>query len=256
MNLGISGRVALVAAATSGLGFAAARALAAEGAQVSICGRDQRRLAAARGQIAALGGGKVSASAVDVRDSAAVAAWVDATAAEFGELHIVVANSGGPAPGPVDVATPAAFRQAYEACVQPQIGLALAALPHLRAAGWGRILMIASETARQPIVGYGLSSTVRPALLGFARTLAHTIGGCGVTVNVLAPGYHRTPGLTSQFGEQSEFELRRIAAGIPVGRVGCAEDFGAVAAFLASERAGFITGTSLLVDGGAARGTG
>ena len=256
MDLGIRDRVALVAAGTSGLGLAAAVALAREAVQVSLCGRDPDRLAVARDAVAKAGDGRVLASAVDVRDEAAVSSWVDRTVAEFGAVHIVVGNSGGPPPGTLDSLAPESYADAFAACVQPHITLTHAALPQLRAAGWGRVLLVASETARQPIVHYGLSSTVRPALLGFARTLAHTLGPAGITVNVLAPGYHRTPGLERQFGADSESELTRIGQRIPLGRIGRADDFGAVTTFLASEQAGFITGTCLLVDGGATKGTG
>jgi 3-oxoacyl-[acyl-carrier protein] reductase len=256
MDLGIRDRVALVAAGTSGLGLSAAVALAREGVRVSLCGRDPDRLAAARDAVAKAGDGRVLASTVDVRDRPAVADWVARTAAEFGAVHIVVGNSGGPPPGTLDTVDPERYRDAFAVCVQPQITLTHAALPHLRTAGWGRVLLIASETARQPILHYGLSSTVRPALLGFARTLAHTLGPAGITVNVLAPGYHRTAGLERMLGADAEPELDRIGQRIPLGRVGRPDDFGAVAAFLASEQAGFITGTCLLVDGGATKGTG
>jgi 3-oxoacyl-[acyl-carrier protein] reductase len=256
MDLGIRDRVALVSAGTSGLGLAAATALAAEGVHVSICGRDPDRLAEARDTVAQAGAGRVLAVAADVRDGAAVEAWVARTVGEFGAVHIVVANSGGPRPGPLDEIGPADYPDAFAACVQPQIALTYAALPQLRAAGWGRVLLVASETVRQPILRYGLSSTVRPALLGFARTLTHTLGPAGITVNVLAPGYHRTAGLERMLGADADPELARIAEAIPAGRVGRPADFGAVAAFLASEPAGFISGTCLLVDGGATRGTG
>lgn len=254
MDLGLRGRVALVAGATSGLGLAAARALAAEGCHISICGRDPARLDTAVATLLPVA--RVFAQTVDVTDDAAARAWVDDTVAEFGSVHIVVTNAGGPPPGPVDAFDASAHRAAYDTAVVPHIGLTLAALPHLRSAGWGRVLLIASETVRQPIPRYGLSSTVRPALLGFARSLAGTLGGSGVTVNVLAPGYHDTDGLRGQFAssEEADAAFATIAEGIPVGRLGRPADFGAVAAFLASEHASFITGTTLLVDGGATRG--
>ncbi len=256
MDLGIRDRVALVAAGTSGLGLAAAKALAAEGAHVSLCGRDPGRLDKARDAVMGVGWGRVLTTPVDVRDPAAIERWVDRTVEEFGGVHIVVANSGGPRPGRLDEIGPADYPDAFAACVQPQIALTHAALPHLRTAGWGRVLLVASETVRQPILHYGLSSTVRPALLGFARTLSHTLGAAGVTVNVIAPGYHRTPGLERMLGPDADAEIDRIAATVPLGRMGRPADFGAVAAFLASEPAGFISGTCLLVDGGMTRGTG
>jgi len=253
MDLGLAGRVAMVAAATSGLGGAVARALAAEGCAVSICGRDAGRLAAAARELEPA---TVLSRAVDVTDADAVRDWTAQTVRELGGLHIVVTNASGPPPGPVDSFGVTDYRAALDTALLPHIGLVTTALPHLRAAGWGRVLMIASETVRQPIPAYGMSSTVRLGLLGFARTLAPTIAPDGVTINVLEPGYHDTEGLRRQFGDRADHELARIGAAIPVGRVGRLDDFGAMAAMLASAQAGFVTGTSLLVDGGATRGVG
>jgi 3-oxoacyl-[acyl-carrier protein] reductase len=256
VDLGLHGRVALVAGASSGLGYAVAHALAVEGCVLSVCGRNPERLDAAVNALRVAGGGKVLGRVVDVTDDAARADWVAETVAELGGLQIVVANGGGPPPGGVEDFAPDAYRRAADTAVLPHIGLVLAALPYLREAGWGRVLIVASETVRQPIARYGLSSTVRPALLGFARSLAQSLGPCGVTVNVLAPGYHDTEGLRRQFPDDASAAegLAEIAAGVPVGRLGRPADFGAVAAFLASEAASFVTGTTLLVDGGATRG--
>ncbi len=253
MDLGIAGRVALVSAGSSGLGLATARELAAEGAHVAICGRDPDRLAAAAREIDAAGPGRVLADQVDMRDGAAVADWVARVDAELGGLHIVVSNAGGPPPGPVTGFDLDAYRDALELCLLSHIGLVQAAVPRLCAAGWGRVLIIASETVRQPKPRYGLSNTVRPGLVGFAKSLVAELGPAGVTVNVLAPGYHRTPALESQFADP-DAGLGEIAAGIPLGRVGAPADLAAAAVFLASERAGFITGVTLLVDGGVTQG--
>lgn len=253
MDLGLTGRVALVAGASSGLGRAAARALAAEGCAVSVCGRDPGRLAAVAGELAPA---RVLTRVVDVTDDAAVRTWVEETVDTLGGLHIVVTNSAGPPPGPVESFALEDYRAALDTALLPHVGLALAALPHLRAAGWGRLVMIASETVRQPIARYGLSGTARIGLAAFARTLAPSVGSAGVTVNVLAPGYHDTEGLRRQLGDRADEELARVATTIPVGRVGGAADFGAVVAMLASAHAGFVTGTTLLVDGGATKGVG
>lgn len=265
MDLGIAGRVALVSGATSGLGLAAAIALATEGARVAICGRDEGRLAAAARQVAdaaatyraAAGGAprdaadevRARADRVDLRDHDAVRRWVDTVAADLGEPGIVLSNAGGPPAGPVTAFDLAAYRDAVELCLLAHIGFVQATLPRLRAAGWGRILLVASETVRTPRPQYGLSNTVRPGLVGYARSLVPEIGPDGVTINVLAPGYHRTPALTRQFADP-EAGLARIAAGIAVGRLGDPADFAATAAFLASDRANFITGSTVLVDGG------
>ncbi|WP_030060699.1 MULTISPECIES: SDR family NAD(P)-dependent oxidoreductase [Streptomyces] len=256
MDLGLRGRVALVAGSSSGLGLAVARTLAAEGAHVSICGRDPDRLARARAELEQLGPGRVLATAVDLRDEHACADWVEHTAEEFGALHVLVSNSGGVPFGPVDAFDVAQYRQAVNDNLLPHVALALAAAPHLTAAGWGRILMITSEAVRQPHPGSGLSSVARLGVLGFVKGLVDSLGAAGVTVNVLAPGFHRTAALDEQYGADVETEISRVAAGLPLGRIGRPDDFGALAAFLASEQAAFVTGTVLVADGGNTRGIG
>lgn len=250
VDLGLSGKVSLVAAATSGLGRSTAMALGMEGCAVSICGRDRHKLADTEAELRQIGA-PVLACRVDVTDESAVAAWVAQTVAEFGALHVVVTNGDGPVLGPVDTFALDEYRAALETTMLPHIGLVLAALPHLRAAGWGRILLVASETIRQPIPLYGLSSTVRPSLLGFARAMVSSLSGTEITVNVLAPGYHDTEGMRRQLDGDVNDGLAQLAAQVPLGRLGRAEDFGVAAAFLASEAASFITGTMLVIDGGA-----
>lgn len=256
MDLGLAGRVALVAASSSGLGLATARALAAEGAHVSLCARDPDRLARARAEVDASGPGRVLTTVVDLTDAEEAAAWVDRTAEEFGALHVVVTNSGGVPFGPVESFTVAEYRDAVEGNLLPHVSLALAAAPHLTAAGWGRIIMITSESVRQPHPGSGLSSVARLGVLGFVKGLVHTFGDAGVTVNVLAPGFHRTPILDVQYGEEVEERLTEVARSLPLGRIGRAEDLGALVAFLASEQAAFVTGSVLVADGGNCRGIG
>ena len=256
MDLGLAGRVALVAGGTSGLGLAAATELAREGAHVSVCGRDASRLAAAVSALEDAGPGRVLGTVADVRSDGDVAGWVERTVTELGALHVVVTNSGGPPPGPVESFTVDDHRAALETALLPHVRIVLATLPHLRAAGWGRVLLVASETVRQPIASYGLSAESRLGLLGFARSLVRSLGDAGVTVNVLAPGYHRTPGLERQWGDRVDEELAAAAADIPLGRVGRPEEFGAVVAFLAGTRAAFVTGAVLLVDGGKTQGIG
>lgn len=256
MDLGIAGLVAMVGGASSGLGRGIALALAAAGCHLSLGARGGVGLAGVAAEAKEAGAASVTTHTVDLIHDASRAAWVADTVADFGALHIVVTNGGGPPPGPVDEMGLDAYRDAMDSAVLPHIGLALAALPHLRAAGWGRIVVVASETVRQPIPRYGLSSTVRPALLGFTRSLVASLGAGDITVNVIAPGYHDTPGLRHQFGADADDHLAAIGAGIPLGRVGDPADFGCAAAFLASRAAGFITGTCLLVDGGATRGIG
>ncbi|HTR55601.1 MAG TPA: SDR family oxidoreductase [Kofleriaceae bacterium] len=258
MDLGLTGRAALIAGGSSGLGLAIARELAREGADVLIGARDPDRLASAEHALRDIARGKVHASPVDLRDDRSVRRWVDGAIATMGQIDIVVTNSGGPPIGlPTDFDLDG-YRSAADAVLYPAIGLALAALPHLRARGWGRLLFIASETVVRPVADLTLSGVARTGILRFAQGLVTELGASGITVNVLAPAYiHTRPvdraaaDLAAQHGTDLETEIRALAGHIPLRRVGTPEEFGAVAAFLASERASFVTGTVQLVDGGA-----
>jgi 3-oxoacyl-[acyl-carrier protein] reductase len=258
MDLGLTGKVAMIAGGSSGIGLAIAAELLREGATVAICGRDPGRLAAAAAELAAQAPGKAETSVVDVCDNAAVRDWVMRTADQHGALHIVVTNAGGPPAGATSDFDLDGYRAAVELSMLSHIGLAQAALPYLRAAGWGRILVVASETVRQPIPEYALSNVARPGLAGYVRTLAHELGGCGVTVNLLAPGYTATPPLLDHLpaGVDRSTALHDAAAAarIPLGRVAEPGEIAAVAAFLVSARASFVTGTVQVVDGGRALG--
>jgi 3-oxoacyl-[acyl-carrier protein] reductase len=251
MDLGLQGRVAAVAGASSGLGLAIARALAAEGAHVAIAARDADRLEAARAQLDSVGDGRITATPVDVLDTDAVTAWIDGTAAELGGLHVVVPNAGGPPAGPATAFDLDAYRDAVELNLLSQIAITQAALPHLRAAGWGRVLYVASISVKQPIPTLALSNTARAGIAGYATSLVADLTDAGITVNVLAPGYHATDRLTEILDDDAR---DAITDGIPLRRLGDPDDFGAVAAFLASEQAGYITGAVVPIDGGYARG--
>jgi 3-oxoacyl-[acyl-carrier protein] reductase len=256
VDLGLTGRVAAVAGSSSGLGLAIAKVLAAEGAHVAICGRNPDKLARAEAEVAAAGQGKVISTALDLTDEAAAAGWIHNTAEAMGGLDILVTNSGGVPGGPVDDFVVADYRRAIDTSLLPHVSLTLAALPLLRQRGWGRILMVASEVVRQPNPDYGLSSVARLGILGYLKGLVDALGDSGVTVNVLAPGYHRTRTLVEQFGADADSELARVAEDIPLGRIGDPADFGALAAFYASNQAGYITGSLVMADGGNTRGIG
>jgi 3-oxoacyl-[acyl-carrier protein] reductase len=256
MELGLNGRVGLVAASSSGLGLAVAKALAAEGAHVSICGRDPERLACAHVEVSAIGPGEVLSTPLDLRRADQAAAWVRQTAEEFGRLDVVVTNSGGVPFGPVDTFGICDYREAIEGNLLPHISITLEALPLLKRSGWGRVLMIASEAVRQPHPETGLSSVARLGLLGYMQGLVESLGPSGVTVNILAPGFHRTPILDQQFGQNVESALADVAERIPLGRLGRLEEFGALASFMASDKAGYVTGTVMVADGGNSRGLG
>jgi 3-oxoacyl-[acyl-carrier protein] reductase len=254
MDLGLTDRVALVAAGSDGLGLAVASALAAEGAIVSICGRDPDRLSRAVAALEAVAGpGRATGMALDVRDAEAVRGWVDGTATARGRLDVVVTNAGSPASGTATALAADGVRAAVELTLLSAVTMVNAALPHLRAGGWGRVLIVTSQSVKQPIPGLALSNLMRPALAGYAKTLVGELADSGVTVNVLAPGMTRTAALEEWAAELPD-GLPGLAADIPLGRVAEPAEFGAVAAFLASERAGFVTGTVVPVDGGATRG--
>jgi 3-oxoacyl-[acyl-carrier protein] reductase len=258
MDLGLSGRVALVAGGSSGLGLAIAGELAREGADVVIGARDPTRLAAAEATLQAVATGRVVATRLDVEDAASLEPWIDGCAQRMGRLDILVTNSAGPPPGHATAFSVDDYRAAVDQILYPAIGLALAALPHMKAARWGRVLFIASETVHRPVTHLTLSGVARSGIVRFAEALVGDLGASGITVNVLAPAYLRTgpvdriaAELVARHGGDVESQVRAMAEHIPLGRVGDPRELAAVAAFLASERASFVTGTVQLIDGGA-----
>jgi len=237
MELGISGRRAAVAAASRGLGFATARALAAEGVQVAICGRDAATLRDAAQQIGA------RPIVADVSTAEGAAGFVRAARDELGGLDILVANGGGPPPGRfADVSDPQEYARAFELSCLSTIAMCAESVPTMQAQQWGRVVAITSIAVRQPIPSLILSNTARAGLTGFLKTLAREVAPDGVTVNSLQPGSHDTERLRSLGAADT--------TGIPAGRLGTAAEFGAVAAFLCSEHAAFLTGAAIPVDGG------
>jgi 3-oxoacyl-[acyl-carrier protein] reductase len=243
MDLGLDGRRAAVAASTSGLGLSAARALAAEGVRVAICGRDPDRLAQAAAQLPP---GTVALTA-DMSTVHGATSFVEQAIVALGAVDILVPNAGGP-PGGTFASTPLdEYERALHLNLLSTVAMCKAAVPPMQERGWGRVVAITSITVRQPVPTLILSNTARAGATGFLKTLALEVAGDGVTVNSVLPGSHDTPRLRSLHGE----DLSKVAAGIPVGAVGQADDFGAAIAFLCSEQAGFITGTAIPVDGGA-----
>ena len=246
MDLGLNGKRAAVAAASGGLGFATAAALAAEGVQVAICGRDQGRIgeAAARIGVAAVG------LVFDVGSADGGAAFVSATTEALGGVDILVTNAGGPPAGDFSSTPLERYPEALDLNLLSVVGMCNAAVPAMRARGWGRVVAITSISVRQPIANLILSNTARAGATAFLKTLAREVAADGVTVNSLQPGLHATDRLTSLYGG----DVSQAAAGIPAKQVGRPEDFGAVAAFLCSDHARFITGAAIPLDGGAYAG--
>ena len=251
MDLGLEGTAAVVGGASSGMGLAIARTLTAEGAKVTMLARDPERLASAA---AGIDGALTVAG--DVRDLSALEQAVELTVAERGRLDIVVNNAGGPPPGTFESTAPEAWADAFELSLNSAVRLTRLALPHLRAGGRGRVVNITSWSVREPIPNLMLSNAIRPAVVGWAKTLAHELGPDGITVNTIAPGKIDTPRvreLWQHWPDPEEAQARDIAA-IPVRRIGTPEEIGAAVAFLCSEQAGYISGVVLAVDGGALRG--
>ena len=246
MNLGIEGRRAAVAAASRGLGFATAAALAGEGVRVAICGRDQTRIEDAAARI-----GKSCVPLVaDVGTADGATAFVRAAEQALGGVDILVANAGGPPAGDFSsIDDLGAYTRAFELNCLSTIAMCKEAVPAMQVQHWGRVLAITSIAVRQPIAGLILSNTARAGVTGFLKTLAREVAADGVTVNSLQPGFHATERIQALHDDPSS-----LGALVPAGFVGEASDFGVVAAFVCSEAARYLTGTAIPVDGGAYAG--
>jgi 3-oxoacyl-[acyl-carrier protein] reductase len=244
MQLGLSGRTALVMGASSGLGLASAEALAGEGANVTIFGRRRDLLEREAERIGAL------AVRGDVTVPRDLERALEQTLAAFGGLDVLVWNSGGPPPGGALDVTPESLEQAIELLLQPLVRLVHLSLPWLAASEAGRILAITSIAAMEPTRHLALSNTIRPGVTGWLKTLAGEVGPQGITVNCVAPGRFGTARLEQLYpGGPSDADL----ADIPLRRWGEPQEFGDVVCFLASDRARYVTGQTIVVDGGLQR---
>jgi 3-oxoacyl-[acyl-carrier protein] reductase len=243
MDFGIAGKVALVTGASKGLGLGIAAELAAEGAQVAVSSRSRERIDAAAASVGVRG---FQHDASDVEGAAGLVSRVEA---ELGPIDILVANSGGPAAGADALGFSLdQWREAYDTLLLGALALIEAALPGMRARRWGRVLSLSSSVVREPSPVLVLSTAHRAGLLAALKTIARQIAGEGVTVNSLLPGLIATD-RTVELGANQPERLREL----PAGRLGTVEEFAAAAAFLCSDRASYITGTALLVDGGVTR---
>jgi len=260
MDLVLDGKVAWISGASKGIGFAVARELAREGARVALGARDGEALAAAAARIADETGRRPAAHPLDVTDAASIAAWTDACRESAGDADILVVNAGGPPAGAHDAHDAAAWRAAADLLLHSAVALAEAALPAMKASRWGRVIFMTSVAVRQPIDGLILSNSLRAAVQGYARSLTNELGAAGVTVNCVAPGWTRTDRVAELAAataartdrEPADIEAEWVRA-IPLGRLAAPEEIAAVAAFLAGERASYVTGQMIVVDGGHAR---
>lgn len=257
MDLGLAGKVAVVGGSSRGLGRAVAEELAAEGAAVVLCARTADAVHTAAQTIAASAGVPALGIACDLSREGEPERVIESAVAEFGKVDILVTNTGGPPAGPFEAHSPETWRNASAQLLESVVNMTRSALPGMRSGGWGRIINVTSIAVKQPVDDLILSNSLRAAVTGFARSLANEVAADGITVNNVMPGYTRTDRLRALAG--------RVAAArsiedadvlsiwndeIPMGRIAEPREFAALVAFLASERASYITGTSIPVDGG------
>jgi 3-oxoacyl-[acyl-carrier protein] reductase len=259
MDLGIAGKTALVLGGSKGLGRGVAQALAAEGVAVAVLARGQETIDKTVAEINGRGGRAVGVAA-DLADWPAVERAFNTARQQLGPIDILLNNSGGPPPSPVIGVAPEVWEAQFRQMVLVLFRLTDLVLPEMRERKWGRIINVASESVVQPIAAIGISNTLRASVVGWAKTLAGEVARDGVTVNTMLPGPFATDRvaqvskmMASRQNITVEEVQKRLAGQVPVGRIGDAAEFGAIAAFLASRHAGYITGSTIRVEGGTIR---
>ncbi len=261
MDLGLKNRVALVAASSQGIGLATAEAFAAEGCRVAMCARNQKTLEAAAEKIRKQHNAEVYAKAFDVTDCAAVSGFVTSVAHQFGSVDICVSNAGGPPARGFLAATLDDWQRAIAANFLSTVYFAREVIPYMQRKRWGRIIAITSITTKQPVADLVLSNAVRAAVVGLVKSLANEFGKDGILVNNVGPGFTATDRLkqlaksrASTSGQTEEEIFAGWAADAPVKRLGEPREVAETIVWLASERASFVTGQTVLVDGGMYKG--
>ncbi len=261
MDLGLRDKVALVAASSRGLGRAVAEELAAEGARLVLCARGEAALRETAASIEQASGQRVVAVAADLGEVAGVERVVAEAVRAFGRVDVLVTNTGGPPSGPFESHSSDVWRDAVRHNLESVLNLTRLVIPGMRERRWGRIINVTSIAAKQPVANLILSNTVRAGVTGFARTLANEVAPSGITVNNVLPGYTRTrrvedlaAQLAAARGTAPNAAVEAWESEIPMARLGEPREFAALVAFLASERASYITGTSITVDGGWTKG--
>ncbi len=257
MDFGLKGRVALVAASSKGLGLAVAEELASEGAHVAMCARGEEELSKGAAAVDGRGPGSVFSAPVDLSDGASVRAFVAEVTEHVGPVDVLVNNAGGPPAGTFEQHDAEAWQQAIRLNLESALEMTRLVLPGMKDRGWGRIINVTSVAVKEPVDGLILSNSVRAAVTGFAKTLSNEVASFGVTVNNVLPGFTRTGRLVELAAAQAEAKGVSPAeieaawnAAIPARRLGEPAEFAAVVAFLASERASYVNGVSIAVDGG------
>jgi len=251
MDLGLKDKIVLVEGASSGLGYAAAMEFAIEGAKVLICSRDKARITEAAKRISDETGSRIQGFACDLGDARARESMFQSIQTKHGDVDILVANNGGPHSGLYDALDDSQWESALNHNLLAMKDSALAVLPGMIKKTWGRIIFITSVSVKQPIDSLILSNTARAGLTGFAKTLSTHVADKGVTVNMVLPGIHDTERVAQLYSDLADPAV--IAKDIPMKRLGQPHELAAVIAFLASTRASYITGQSVVVDGGMVR---
>lgn len=261
MDLGLRGKRALVMGGTKGLGRSIADALAAEGAALVISGRDQGRLDEAAAKLRAAGAASAAGVVADAASGEAMDALADAAIKAMGGVDILVLNHGGPPPCTASEMRDEDLAVWFQVIVRSPLRISKRLLPAMRSQKWGRIIAIGSTGMQHPIPTLALSNTLRASVWAWVKTMSGEVAADGVTINVLAPGTIQTDRVTEtttkraqQMGVSFDEALAQAAKEIPAGRVGSPEDFGPMGAFLASDKAGYVTGSMVRVDGGRVRG--
>jgi len=253
MDLGLQGKTALVGGASAGLGEAVALALAREGVSLALGARDAERLDEVAQRAKRLGAARARGFALDLQDPDSIASMLDAARGSIGNADILVLNGGGPAPGRFSEVDLDGWDSAYRLLLRSMLQLTSALVPHMRGAGWGRVVALTSTSVKQPIDTLVLSNAFRTALVAALRTLAVEVASDGVTVNCIATGRVETARLRALYGDD-EAKLRAAGSEVPIGRVATPEEFAPMVVFLCSEAARYVTGQTISVDGGLTRG--